>query len=136
MRFVKIGWDDLLPREIAKAWCKFNKSLFYLYSITLLRLVLCDAPIATELYTFSDTSQRAYGACIYVRYVDAAGNIHLNLLCSKSKVNPWIIPRLELCSAVLAVRLGKAVVESLLLPSECRYNWCYFNVVLSWVQKF
>ncbi|XP_047546049.1 uncharacterized protein LOC125077958 [Vanessa atalanta] len=36
--------------------------------------VLCDLPVIIELHSFSDASQRAYGACIFIKSVDAANN--------------------------------------------------------------
>ncbi|XP_026330484.1 uncharacterized protein LOC113237982 [Hyposmocoma kahamanoa] len=70
--------------------------------------VLCDEPVSIELHSFSDASQNAYGACVYLRSEDSEGNVTINLLCSKSKVAPikaTTIPRLELCAALLAAKL-------------------------------
>ncbi|XP_045541795.1 uncharacterized protein LOC106716081 isoform X2 [Papilio machaon] len=53
-------------------------------------------------------SESAYGACVFVRTVNADSTVACNLLCSKSKVAPLksvSIPRLELCGALLGARL-------------------------------
>lgn len=132
----KVGWDDVLSEEIIRAWRKFSNSLSHISLITLPRQVLCDSPVVTELHSFSDASQRAYGACVYIRSIDEAGNVHVNLLCSKSKVAPikaCTIPRLELCAALLAARLCKAVVDSLRFPIKRKLYWCDSSVVLAWL---
>ncbi|GFS44750.1 integrase catalytic domain-containing protein [Trichonephila inaurata madagascariensis] len=41
-----------------------------------------------EIHGFSDSSEQAYGACVYVRYKDCFGNFSVHLLCSKSRVSP------------------------------------------------
>ncbi|XP_045770779.1 uncharacterized protein LOC123871185 isoform X2 [Maniola jurtina] len=50
----------------------------------------------------------AYGACIYLKSIDALGKPSVHLLCSKSRVapagKPMTIPRLELSAAQLAAR--------------------------------
>ncbi|XP_050551821.1 uncharacterized protein LOC118281518 [Spodoptera frugiperda] len=132
----KVGWDEPVSVEIEEAWRKFAQNLSCLALFTVPRRVLCDSPVVTELHIFSDASQRAYGACIYVRSIDEAGTVHVNLLCSKSKVapiKPCTIPRLELCAALLAVRLCKAVVDSLRFPIARKLFWCDSTVVLAWL---
>ncbi|XP_035455669.2 uncharacterized protein LOC118268519 isoform X2 [Spodoptera frugiperda] len=83
-----------------------------------------------------DASEKAYGACIYIRSVACDGRIHTHLLTSKSKVAPiksTTIPRLELCGALLGTRLCTKVLESLTLkPDQCIF-WCDSMIVLGWL---
>lgn len=56
----------------------------------------------TELHTFADASQAAYGAVSYLRNVDKDGKINEALAFGKSRLAPlWQqrIPRMELCAA-------------------------------------
>ncbi|XP_050676793.1 uncharacterized protein LOC126973507 isoform X1 [Leptidea sinapis] len=57
---------------------------------------------------FCHASERAYGACVFVRSIHADGSVHVHLLSSKSKVapiKPATMPRLELCAALMGARL-------------------------------
>ena len=52
-----------------------------------------------ELHRFSDASEHAYAAVIYLRTVCVDGAVSINLIASKTKVSPikkQLIPRLEL----------------------------------------
>jgi hypothetical protein len=69
-----------------------------------------------QFHGFCDASERAFGACVYIRSGNANGNLHSQLLCSKSRVSPVkqvSIPRLELCGAQLLARLIKKVLPIL-----------------------
>ncbi|XP_075210281.1 uncharacterized protein LOC142317609 [Lycorma delicatula] len=102
------------------------KSLFYnLSAITNLRVdrfVLSKGtPKTIQLHGFCDASEKAYGACIYLRTTDdVEGIITVKLLCSRSRVAPlkkYSLPRSELCGAVVLTRLfhklEKTVSENL-----------------------
>jgi hypothetical protein len=54
-----------------------------------------------EMHGFSDASEVASGAFIYIQTVDIQGKVTTRLLSSKSQVAPLknlSIPRLELCA--------------------------------------
>ena len=54
-----------------------------------------------QLHGFSDASEAAYTAVVYLRVSDGIGNVHVSLMTSKSKVAPikhLTIPRLALWS--------------------------------------
>jgi hypothetical protein len=77
--------------------------------ITTDRLVLTRGqPTEIQLHGFCDSSERAYGGCLYLRSVNQQGEVHTKLLRSKSRVTPVkkiTLPRLELCGASLLARL-------------------------------
>jgi len=67
-----------------------------------------------EVHGFYDTSQRAFGACIYLRIKLGLNDYHSKLLCSKSCVAPLVsLLRLELSAVLLLARLINKVRESL-----------------------
>jgi len=73
------------------------------------RLVLAKGqPKEIQLHGFCDSSEKTYRARLYLRYVNQQGEVTTKLLCSKSKVVPVkkvILPRLELCGALLLAQL-------------------------------
>ncbi|KAL0861062.1 hypothetical protein ABMA27_009574 [Loxostege sticticalis] len=134
----KIEWDDPVPDEIQHEWQKFANGLHFLSKLQIPRSVLCDSPTRIELHTFSDASQTAYGACIYMRSIDADGKVTVRLLCGKSKVaplKPTTMPRLELCAALLSARLCKTVIDSIRYKPNQVYHWCDSSIVLAWLSS-
>lgn len=133
----KLGWDDNIPEEISKAWDKFSESLSALMAIKVPRHVLCDEPTSIELHSFCDASQSAYGACVYARSINSGNIVTVRLLCAKSKIaptKPTTIPRLELCAALLASRLCKAVRDALRnIQINSEVHWCDSSIVLAWL---
>lgn len=62
-----------------------------------------ESTSSIQLHRFVDASTRAYGAAVYIRYVDEAGHISAHLVKSKSRVasKRLSLPRLELLAAVI-----------------------------------
>ncbi|XP_071057301.1 uncharacterized protein [Onthophagus taurus] len=88
-----------------------------------------------ELHGFADASNNAFGAVIYLR-VTKPGKVVISLIGSKTKVAPLksvTIPRLELCAAVLLVRLTKRVLSVLDIQDVPVHLWSDSTVVLSWI---
>lgn len=132
----KRSWDETVSSDILETWNKFINDLHFLSNLQIPRLTLCEDPSYIEIHTFSDASQVAYGACVYLRSHNLAGEVKVNLLCAKSKVaplKPTTIPRLELCAALLAAKLCKAVTCSLRCEVNRIIHWCDSSVVLSWL---
>ncbi|XP_041980992.1 uncharacterized protein LOC121734446 [Aricia agestis] len=132
-----LDWDEPVPKDIERSWEEFSNSLPHLLNVSVPRRVLCENYNYVELHSFSDASLRAFGACIYLRSINNAGIINVQLLCSKSKVSPikpTTIPRLELCAALLAAKLSKAVVASLRCTVARQVHWCDSTVVLGWLR--
>ncbi|XP_059062406.1 uncharacterized protein LOC131855179 [Achroia grisella] len=130
----KIQWDQPVPQTIRESWQKYCDNIQYLKEFQVPRLVLCNNPIEIELHSFSDASQAAYGACIYMRSIDANNRVSVKLLCSKSKVSPIkpiTMPRLELCAALLAARLSGTVIESLRYKPNNVIHLCDSSIVIS-----
>ena len=45
-------------------------------------------PIEIQLYGFCDSSEKTFGACLYLRSVNQQGEVTTKLLCPKSRVAP------------------------------------------------
>ena len=118
-----IDWDSPLPADIERDWKEWRNQLPELSS---LRIPRCYAPINCQivdrqLIGFSDASERAYSAMVYLRSVDTAGGVHISLVEAKTKVAPIkkvSLPRLELCGAHLLARLVKHLKAILEIPTK------------------
>ena len=72
------------------------------------RYVGYEKSVHTEIHVFCNASEVGYGACAYL----CVGNdeqVNVSLLLGKSRIAPdkkQTIPRLELQTAVVAVRIG------------------------------
>ncbi|XP_076387400.1 uncharacterized protein LOC143264382 [Megachile rotundata] len=111
-----IDWDDIVPQSVKQAWLEIRDDLHLLHSFAVPRRISIKDAINLELHGFSDASEKAYGACLYVRSTNELGQHAVFLLCAKSRVAPLKIvslPRLELCAARLLVRLYKEVKKAL-----------------------
>ncbi|XP_055931987.1 uncharacterized protein LOC129962268 [Argiope bruennichi] len=79
-----------------------------------------------------------YGAAIYARTVNLAGEVKVKLIASKSRVSPIkqvTIPRLELCSAVLLTKLMQKVKNALKMDITS-VSYCSDSIiVLSWMDE-
>lgn len=89
-----------------------------------------------QLHGFSGASMKAYGTCIYIRSANHLEYQYV-LLCSKLRVAPVktiSLPRLELCGAVLLVKLVKTVQSSL----KMRFNKMTLRsdstIALNWIE--
>ena len=90
---------------------------------------------SSELHCFSDASERAYAAVIYLRSIYEDGRVGVNLIASKTKVAPLkkqSIPRLELLGATILVCLAKTVQGALPRNLEAVY-WVDSMTVLHWI---
>ena len=115
------SWDDPLPLDIETRFCQWISLMPSLKDIVIPRCIRnANTSISSvELHTFCDGSFVGYGVCSYLRLVHNDGQAHVSLVFAKSRVapvKPVTIPRLELCAAVLAVKV------SLMLDRELQYQ--------------
>ncbi|GFU33327.1 integrase catalytic domain-containing protein [Trichonephila clavipes] len=94
-------------------------------------------PSEVQIHTFSDASQKAYGAAAFLR-VKHKDRVSVDLVTSKSRVAPLkrlSLPRLELMGALLAARLAKEVKK--ILDQKCStraFFWTDSQVTLHWIK--
>nr|XP_029716566.1 uncharacterized protein LOC115259910 [Aedes albopictus] len=136
---LRVDWDANPPGELTNHWLSLVQHLSVLNHFQVPRRVIgvCK-PQRTYLHGYSDASERAMGACVYVRTVDDAGNSSSRLLCSKSKIAPignnrTTFPRLELCASVLLARLISNVKAAINEPIFEVHAWTDSQVVLAWL---
>jgi hypothetical protein len=134
----QVSWDEELPYNLEETWKKLYRQLPVLNNISIPRLVkIKGQATAIQIHGFSDASGRAYVACVYIRAGSTNGELHSQLLCSKSRVSPVkqvSIPRLDLCGAQLLARLIKKVLLILCVPIDSFHLWTDSELVLIWLQ--
>lgn len=88
----------------------------------------------TQLYGFCDASQRAYGACMYIRTQIDSNDFHVLLLCSKTRVAPiktLSISRLELCAALLLAQLIHKIRSCIDVTENKIFLWLDSTITLT-----
>lgn len=134
----KVDWDDPVSDSIRSQWHTLQQQWIQTSPPTIQRFVIPTGSNNIQLHGFSDASSRAYGACVYVRSVQANMEISCHLLCAKSKVAPMhsvSIPRLELCAAVLLSQLIQKVTDSLSIKPDGIYLWTDSTIVIHWIHS-
>ncbi|XP_020297156.1 uncharacterized protein LOC109861769, partial [Pseudomyrmex gracilis] len=101
-----VQWDESAPQKIHTRWSRLKSQLASLNQMQVSRGVKFRSdPRLVQLHGFCDASQRAYGACVYVRTRLGPNECRSELLCSKSRVAPLkavSLPRLEVVRSVAA----------------------------------
>ncbi|GFX49469.1 integrase catalytic domain-containing protein [Trichonephila clavipes] len=134
---IKLDWSEQLPPDAVKEWQNFYQKLSKVNNFKIPRCILLPAIIWIEIHGFSDASERAYAAVVYIKCFNESGQSQTRLLCSKSRVallKTLIIPRLELSAALLLSRLVKKVVPILQLPINKIWMWTNSTIALAWIK--
>ncbi|XP_011860374.1 PREDICTED: uncharacterized protein LOC105557673 [Vollenhovia emeryi] len=135
----RLDWDEPLTDGLLKAWNAYAEDLRGIGAIRVPRRIIRGFDTTRFcLHALCDASLRAYGACIYLQVIDEAGRASSLLLCSKSRVAPVksstiTLPRLELCGAVVLVRLLQNVRRALGIRFDRVHAWSDSTIALAWI---
>ena len=127
-------WDDPLSPENQVRWTKWLDELPLLGQFKVERCLM-PADFG-RLHHFCDASLSAYGSVSYLRAVNAEGKIRCALLLGKSRLAPFrqmTIPRLELCAAVITVRMDRMLSRELTLEIQDSVFWTDSMIVLQYI---
>ncbi|XP_062542405.1 uncharacterized protein LOC134210368 [Armigeres subalbatus] len=135
-------WDEPLNPEHQAQWQEFRRNLTGLENLTVPRWVGTGGNTKTELHGFCDASNKAYGACFYIRTISETGEVCVRLLTAKSRVAPLdnpkkgnkrlSTPRLELSSALLLAHLFEKITNSIGIETKC-FFWTDSTIVKCWL---
>lgn len=134
----KVEWDCSLPEDISGRWHSYCESLQDLPLISIERRLGIREGDDLQIHGFCDASTRAFAAVVYLRMNAPEGNIRVRLLAAKSRVTPIktvCIPNLELCGAVLVVKLVKYLQKNHLYERLPIHLWTDSQIVLAWLNK-
>nr|XP_033200101.1 uncharacterized protein LOC117162329 [Bombus vancouverensis nearcticus] len=132
----KIDWDESLPIELHTEWERYYAQLPLLNNVRFPRKAIIESAMEIELHGFCDASEKAYGACVYLRTLTINGRAWTQLLTAKSKVAPLkcqTIPRLELNGALLLTSLMSTVQQALSQKITRTIYWTDSTIVLHWL---
>ncbi|GFX00278.1 uncharacterized protein TNCV_297671 [Trichonephila clavipes] len=85
-----VPWDDQVPDSILKNWEDFSSQIDLLKSIGIPRYLnwLISSEHQTEIHGFCDGAGKAYAAVVYLRTLSSSGDISVNFVAAKTRVNP------------------------------------------------
>lgn len=72
--YAGIHWNETVSPDIVSRWTKFKSQLTYLNQLKIPRCVkIGKGPQHIQIHRFCDASQRAFGACAYLRIQTSDG---------------------------------------------------------------
>ena len=119
-----MDWNEQISEEYRARWEKWKCELLQLDKFETPRSFLPDnfgVVPSCQVHHFSDTSFAGYGQVSYIWLENERIDIHCAFLIGKARVAPTktvTIPRLELTTATMSVRVGSALVEELDDPPD------------------
>ena len=133
-----VGWDDPLPTSLISSWQDWLKELKQL-DLVVQRCYREEkkTPVEAAVHTFTDASEKAYGAVSYLRLVYIDGTVSVSFIAAKTRVSPLrtvSLPRLELLGAYLGMQLSLKVGASLSIPVQQHTFWTDSLNTLYWVR--
>ncbi|XP_076389322.1 uncharacterized protein LOC143264752 [Megachile rotundata] len=136
---IQVDWDESMPTDLHTEWCTYWEELRLLSEFKVKRHITQHNCTSIQLHGFCDASERAYGACLYIRSVNEHGEIASRLITSKSRVAPLkvvTLPRLELCAAHLLAKLYATTKHALRhLNFDKTVFWSDSTITLHWLNS-
>ena len=137
----KLPWNESLSDDLAAKWTNWLTQLQDVHKLEIKRCLKPDnfgEIVTSEIHHFSDASDQGYGACSYLRLVNAKNQVYCSLLLSKSRVAPLkkiTIARMELQAAIVATKLSKKLQEELKMHIDKEHFWCDSKIVLGYISN-
>ncbi|KAK3743580.1 hypothetical protein QZH41_001384 [Actinostola sp. cb2023] len=134
-----LGWDDPLPEKFLNRWQGWKDDLLNLEGVSVPRCYRpkeFGAARRAELHAFSDASQDAVAAAVYLRIFNENNDVTVTLVYGQAKVAPvrsTSIPRLELCGAVMATQAVAKVLKEIDLEIAEVVYYTDSQVVLGYI---
>jgi len=132
-------WDQPLEGQYLRHWETLVEELKILNEVKIPRCYFKkeSSQSFSEVHGFSDASENAYAAALYLRTVYEDGTVSVCLVASKTRVSPvkkQTIPRLELLGALILTRLADTVMQQFPLKLPITY-WVDSTTTLCWIKN-
>ncbi|XP_046358371.2 uncharacterized protein LOC124136493 [Haliotis rufescens] len=141
-----VEWDKEISGDDMKIWREWLNGLSQLNNIKLPRCFKTEefgSVVTCQLHMFSDASDHGYGVVAYLRLINSRNEIHVSFVMGKSRVAPLkrvTIPRMELTTATIAMKLGKMIIDELeYIVTETFYwtdSWSVLRYIASDTNRF
>ncbi|GFX81918.1 integrase catalytic domain-containing protein [Trichonephila clavipes] len=128
--------DTVKTLDITLEWEQLAKDVQLVNDIKIPRFLFVDSDNQLHLFGSSDASEKTYAAAIYCRSVSDTEKINVQLIIAKTRVvplKPVSLPRLELCGALLLVKLMDFTCKTLNYPISQTQFYTDSTIVLAWV---
>ena len=135
----KVGWDDPLDKHLADQHKEWREQLSILKCLTLPRCYFdSGAVVSVQLHGFSDASEAACAAAVYIRATYDDGTTSCRLVVAKTRVTPIktvTMPRLELCAAEMVADLLFTTQQTLQISDVELWGWSDSTIAISWLRQ-
>ena len=133
----KINWDETLQGKLLEKWNSLLDEIRCFETMRIPRCYFTATPVEIQMHAFSDASEHAYAAVVFLHSCYDDGRIDARLAASKSKVSPMTkqsIPRLELLAALSLARLVNKFKVSIGEIHKTIY-WTDSMTTLCWIKN-
>ncbi|GFU80160.1 uncharacterized protein TNCV_3651441 [Trichonephila clavipes] len=119
-------------------WMNFYQKLAKVNNFKIPRCILLPATIRIEIHgIFSDASERAYAAVVYIKCFNESGQSQTRLLCSKSRVAPFENTHhteVRTVCSFTTIEISQKVVPILQLSIHKIWMWTDSTIALAWIK--
>ena len=131
-----LAWDELLPSDLGALWNTWVSTLPHLAHLRVPRWVGIVDRSNPQVHVFCDTSERAYGAILYIRYCTVDNNV-VHLACSKNRLAlvKVTLPRLEILAALVGARLLRYFCQATCIDITEATLGTDSTVALGWIRQ-
>lgn len=137
----KLDWNDSLPSDLKDKWNRWLGELPILENYGISRGIPLENATRVEAHYFSDGSETAYGAIVYVRLILRTGAVRCYPLLAKARLTPLTntslttIPRIELNGARLSVMLKQTINREFQIIFDEEHFWTDSLTVLKYINN-
>ena len=132
-----LSWDQQVPEDLRLQHEQWRQELPLLADIRLPRHYFNGRkPKSISMHGFSDASQAAFSAVVYIRATYSSGPPSSALVLSKTRVAPLdgrSIPELELCGAHLLAKILDSTSQTLNISEDQIWAYSDSTIVLAWL---